>query len=219
MSTLRPSDFSPPPLFAFRLGFFIPLFAIVLIQMLFTSDLLSQNPHRQGLWFELGTGPSAIRMNCTGCENVTRATGSGAMLRIGGTLSSKVLLGLETFGFTDESFGLFSEEDESRADLGSLSAVVLWYPWRSHFFIKSGVGLAEGMFTVQPASSDSVVAEGVGVGLTFGLGFDVPISRKIAITANAATFFTAIGDIVLPAQRVEDVIPTTYMISVGLTVR
>jgi hypothetical protein len=72
---------------------------------------------------------------------------------------------------------------------------------------------------VEPTGEEPAIADGVGVGLTFGLGIDLPISRKFAITANASTFFTAIGDITLPNRTVDDVIPTTYMLSVGITLR
>ncbi len=64
-----------------------------------------------------------------------------------------------------------------------------------------------------------MIAEGVGVGLTFGLGWDFAISRKFAITANAAAFITAIGDLVLPSGTVDDVIATMYVVSIGFTVR
>jgi hypothetical protein len=181
--------------------------------------MAAQNPHRQGLWAEVGGGRASIRMGCAGCDDVTRAGGSAGYLRVGGTLSPKVLLAGEIFGFTDENFGFTGDGQSIVADCASIAAVVLWYPWRSHFFLKSGVGMAEGSFIVQPEPEEFVIAEGFGVGLTFGIGLDVPISRKLALAANASTFFTAIGDIVLPAQRVEDVIPTTYVLSIGVVIR
>jgi hypothetical protein len=187
--------------------------------LLTATDVIGQNPHRQGFWAEIGSGPAAARIGCTGCESVTRAAGSGGYLRLGGALSPRVLLGAEFFGFTDETFGFDSDDEGIVANSGTIMAVVLWYPWRSHVFVKSGVGLAEGDFTVEPTGEEPAIADGVGVGLTFGLGIDLPISRKFAITANASTFFTAIGDITLPNRTVDDVIPTTYMLSVGITLR
>jgi hypothetical protein len=179
----------------------------------------AQNLHRQKFWIEFGGGPAAIRINCTGCDDVTRATGSASFLRLGGTLSEKVLLGAEFFGFSDQSFEFDSGAESVLAEFASISASVLWYPWRSHFFIKSGVGIAEGLFTVDPLDPESAKSEGVGVGLTYGLGLDVPISRKLAFSLNASTYFTAVGDLVLPHRTVEDVIPTTYMVSIGVVLR
>ena len=178
-----------------------------------------KNPHRSGLWGEFGAGPARIRVGCGGCTDVTTAAGSAGYVRIGWTISRKVLMGVESYGFTDDTFG-FTEGDTSVvAESETLAAVVLWYPWRRHFYIKGGVGAAEGRFTVQPATGPPVIAGGHGVGLTFGLGYDVHVWRSLALTANAAAFITAIGDIVLPTQRIEDVIPTTYLISLGLTFR
>ena len=44
-------------------------------------------------------------------------------------------------------------------------------------------------------------------------------SRRIALTANLATYVTAVGDIVLPTRRVDDVIATIYELGIGFTIR
>jgi hypothetical protein len=168
---------------------------------------------------ELGSGPGAVRIGCGGCSNVTLAGGTTGMLRLGGVLSSKVLLGVEAFGFTDERFGLAANDTSVTADNSSLGAVVLWYPWRGGVFLKGGVGVAGGQFTVKADTGQGAVNEGTGVGLTFGFGFDLPVSRRFAITANAAAFITAIGDVEVHGVLVDDVIPTMYQLSVGLTLR
>ena len=133
--------------------------------------------------------------------------------------SRKVLMGVEFYSFIDEGFG-FSETDSSVvAENEIVAATVLWYPWRSHFFIKGGVGVAQGRFTVADSTGAPFVAQGTGVGITFGLGLDVPISRKLAFTANIGSYITGIGDLQLPGLVIDDVIPTTYLISIGLTFR
>jgi hypothetical protein len=190
------------------------LFAIILAR-----GAAAQRPHRSGLWFELGGGPAAVRVACTGCAEVTVVGGSGGHLRLGGVLSDRVLLGAETFGFTDESFALSARDSTVVAETGTVAAVVLWFPWRSGAFLKGGVGIAEGTFSATPEPGAPVITEGIGVGLTFGLGYDLPLSRTFAITANAAAFIAAIGDIVLPAGVVDDVIATMYVVTIGLTVR
>ena len=179
----------------------------------------AQRPHRSGLWFELGSGPAAVRVACAGCADVTTSAGSGGHLRLGGVLSDRVLLGVETFGFTDQTFGFSAGDTAFVAETGTVAAVVLWFPWRSGAFLKGGVGIAEGSFTTTPTPGSPLLIEGVGVGLTFGLGWDFAISRKFAITANAAAFITAIGDLVLPSGTVDDVIATMYVIAIGFTVR
>lgn len=193
--------------------------AVALLVTALADGAAAQRPHRTGLWFELGGGPAAIRVACAGCVEVDFQSGSGGYLRLGGVVSDRVLLGVETFGFTDEAFGFTAGDTSFVADGGTVAAVVLWFPWRSGAFVKGGVGVADGTFTTTPATGSPVIAEGTGVGLTFGLGWDVAISRKFAITANAAAFITAIGDLVLPGGTVDDVIATMYVVSIGFTVR
>jgi hypothetical protein len=179
----------------------------------------AQRPHRTGFWLELGSGPGAVRIGCGGCADVTLAGGTTGMLRLGGVLSDKVLLGVEAFGFTDERFGLAANDTSVTADNSSLAAVVLWYPWRSGIFLKGGVGVAGGQFTVKADTGQGAVNEGTGVGLTFGFGFDLPVSRRFALTADAAAYITAIGDVRVHGVLVDDVIPTMYQLSVGVVWR
>jgi hypothetical protein len=179
----------------------------------------AQNPHRNRFWLELGGGPGAIRIGCGGCPGVTTSSGSTGYFRLGGSLSEKVLLGVETFGFTDETFQFTDQDPAFVAENETLVAVVLWYPWRGGVFLKGGVGLAGGRFTVATDSGATAVAQGVGVGLTLGVGFDYPISRRLALTANAATFITGIGDLRIGPALVDDVIPELYQLSIGLALR
>jgi hypothetical protein len=195
-----------------------PWHAIALLGVV-TTPLAAQRPHRTGLWAELCNGPSLVRIASSASTEVTTKTGFGSCFRVGGTLSNKVLLGVETFGFLDKTFGFGTRDTSVVAETGTIAVVVLWFPWRSGFFLKGGVGTGQGKFTVFPSPGQPVVAEGVGVGLTYGLGFDLPISRKFALTANAAAVVNAIGDLVLPTTRVEDVIATMYHVALGIAVR
>lgn len=179
----------------------------------------AQRPHRTGFWLELSSGPGAVRIGCGGCADVTLSGGSTGDIRLGGTLTDKVLLGVEIFGFTDERFGFAPQDTSVTAENSSLNAVVLWYPWHGGVFLKGGVGLAGGRFSVKADTGLSAVNQGTGVGVTFGLGFDLPISRRFALTANAAAFITAIGDVKVNGVLVDDVIPTMYQLGVGLVLR
>ena len=177
-----------------------------------------QRPHRTGLWAEVSAGIGTIRVACTGCPDPVFTAGSAGLVRLGGTLTDKVLLGWETAGFTHETLGSAPEDSSTRSQIEAISVVVLWFPWRSGLFLKGGVGLAQGRFTVAAGSAvDST--EGTGIGMTLGLGWDIPISRKFAITANAASIIAAPGDFVLPGRRIEDIIGSVYQVSVGITLR
>jgi hypothetical protein len=77
---------------------------------------------------------------------------------------------------------------------------------------------ASGQFTV-PGTAGADTSNGRGIGLTFGFGWDFAISRKVAITTNLAAHVTAVGDVVLPGRRIDDVIATMYQGSIGFTFR
>jgi hypothetical protein len=178
-----------------------------------------QRPHRTGLWGEFAGGGGQLRMSCSTCTDPINAPGATGLTRIGGTLSDRVLLGGESAIFIDEAFGFSAGDSTTVAQLETVGVVVLWFPWRSGVFFKGGVGIAEGLFTIDNGTARPDSTEGVGIGMTFGFGLDVPISRKFAFTANAASFVTAIGDIVLPSRRVDDVIGSMFQFSVGVTWR
>lgn len=178
-----------------------------------------QRFHRRGLWGELCSGPAYIRIASSEPATVTTKTGSGACVRVGGTLSPKVLFGAESFGFLDETFGFAAQDTSLIAENGGLMAIVMWYPGRSGFFMKAGFGVADGVFTVRTSPTEKVEVNGTGVGLTFGIGYDLPISRKFAVTANLEAIITAIGDIVLPTGRVDDVIASMYHAGLGIAIR
>ncbi len=178
--------------------------------------------HRRGLWGELGSGPGYARIACTDCEEVVGATGTTGYLRVGGVISKKVVIGVEFFSFLDKAFGFAPEDSNAVAETATAAIVLLWYPGRHGLFFKGGVGAAFGEFAVPYDSGGVAVADtssGGGMGLTFGVGWDFAISRKFTITANAATFVTALGDVALPGRKVDDVIATIYHASIGFTIR
>jgi hypothetical protein len=140
-------------------------------------------------------------------------------MRLGGTVSHKIFVGLEAFSLIDETFGFDAGDETLFSENATLAAIVLWYPWRHRFFVKSGVGLASGEFMVDASSDEPILSEGLGVGMSFGVGFDLPVWRSFALTTNAGVLFTAIGDVVLPTAVVDDVIATMYNVSIGITIR
>lgn len=184
-----------------------------------------QRPHRTGLWGDLGGGRGQLRMCSSTCSDPIGAPGVTGLSRIGGTLSDRVLLGAESAIFTNQAFGFEEGDSNTIAQMETVGVVVLWYPWRSGVFFKGGVGVAEGRFTIDNGTAVPDSTEGVGIGMTFGVGWDLPISRKFALSVNAANYITAIGDIVLPgppggpSRRIDDVIGSMLQFSVGLTFR
>lgn len=170
------------------------------------------------MWGELGAGPGQVRIACSGCTDVVRAAGVTNYVRIGGTVSDRVLIGLEVFSLLNRGLGFSSGDTTKTAETGTAAVVVLWFPSRRGFFFKGGAGIAVGQFTI-PGTAGADTISGGGIGLTFGFGWDFAISRKFAVTTNLAAYVTAVGDVVLPGQRVDDLIATMYQGSIGFTIR
>ena len=102
----------------------IRLFLCIALAAVGTVETLAaQRPHRSGLWFEAGWGLASIRVACTGCEDVTRAQGSGAVFRLGGVISDRVLFGVEAFIPGIESLGFSMETGASFNNLSGSYAV------------------------------------------------------------------------------------------------
>lgn len=195
------------------------LLLLLLVALPLAGQTRPQRPHRTGLWGELAAGGGFLRVACSTCADVNVESGGGGLVRLGGTLTDRVLVAWESAWFGDETFGFAAGDSSVVARLQTLTVMLAWFPWRSGAFLKGGVGMALGQFTVPNGAGQTDTPKGTGIGMTLGVGWDVPISRKFALTANAAAFITAIGDLVLPNSRVDDVIGTMYQMSVGVTWR
>jgi hypothetical protein len=194
----------------------------VIAAMLCHTGLAAQRPmrpHRAGLWGEVGFGAGHVRVACSGCTNVVSADGPTSYLRIGGTVSDHVVIGFEAFSQLDKAFHFSLDASKSTAETATAAVIILWYPGRTGLFFKGGVGAAGGQYSIPRSATEADTSSGAGMGLTFGAGWDWSISRKFAVTANVASYVVAVGDIVLPGQRVDDVIATMYQASIGFTFR
>lgn len=186
--------------------------------LLLHSPAYGQRRVRNGFWLESNSGRAYFRLHCSNCASASTATATSGSLAIGGALSARVLLGLETFGLIDETFG-FAEEDSSVvAEAGGLAPVIIWYPTPTRLFLKGGVGPADGTFTLTQNNED-VAIDGVGVGFTVGVGYDLPITRHIAFGLNLGVWVMAMGDVVLPDRTIDDAIATMYHAGISLVVR
>jgi hypothetical protein len=189
------------------------------ILTLMAHDLPAQDrPKRSGLWGEIAPGVGHVRLACSGCPDVETNNGLTSQFRIGGTISRRVLIGFETFSLTNNPMEV-KNPGESSTETGTFAIIMMWYPGKRGLFFKGGVGAAVGEFIIVNDSAQADTSNGGGMGLTFGMGWDWPISRKFAVTGNLATYVTALGDIALPTRRVDDLIATMYQVSVGFTFR
>jgi len=175
-------------------------------------------PHRGGLWGEFGFGAGLVRVACSTCAEAVSANGATSYFRIGGTVSDHVLIGFEVFSQLDRGFAFSPQDSTTSAETSTLTLIIVWFPGRHGLFFKGGVGAAVRL-SLPTGASQADTSTGAGMGLTFGAGWDLAISRKFAITANVAAYVTAVGDVVLPGRRVDDVIATMYQGSIGFSFR
>ncbi len=122
---------------------------------------------RQGFWISFGFGYSSL--GCEDCDD--RVSGTGGYLRMGGTLSQRLLIGGEANGWT-------KSEGNATLTVGNVGPVVIFYPSANGgFFLKGGLGLATAELDL-----GSLSGEQTGSGITLGLGYDARVGRGFALT-------------------------------------
>jgi hypothetical protein len=196
-----------------------PALAVLAALVVGAETSAAQGGPRSGFWLEATAGTGTVRNTCAGCPNVTVAFGSTNSVRLGHSMTPTVLLGLEFFVLHSSDLSLGPGASSVDAENGTLGPIVMWYVGDSGFFLKSGLGLARGTFTVRSEDEGVVTVERTGSGLTFGAGFDIGVVRWIALSANVGMYVTAIGDVRVDGAFVDDVIATVYEAGVGITLR
>jgi hypothetical protein len=152
--------------------------AVILIATLLacgTNSAQAQSirrPHaRQGFWIGFGLGGGSAELDCSSCSN-HRFAGLSGYVRLGGTLSRSVLLGVESDGWVHSSGGV----DEK---IGFGSFVVLWYPSPTGaLYLKFGLG---GM-TYRDDGVDVLTATAPSA--TVGLGYEVRVGRNLSLVPS-----------------------------------
>jgi hypothetical protein len=180
--------------------------------------VLAQGEDRSGFWIAGGAGTGTVRSACSACPRVTVAHGTANHLRLGLGLAPRVLVGLEFFALRSSELELAEGTPPVDAETGSIAPVVIWYVGRSGFFMKGGIGLSRGTYTVQ-STAGPVTTERTGSSISFSIGYDIRIASRLALTASLGTYANAIGDVHLDGTVVDDLIATVYEAGVGLTFR
>lgn len=177
-----------------------------------------ERPYRSGWWIESGGGTGTIRVGCSNCADITSVYGGSAYNRLGHSLSRSVLMGVEFFTLLKGTYVLGPQDSVAMSN-ESITAIVMWYPWKSGLFLKGGTGLAYGEFTLTAETNSPVLARGFGSSLTFGAGFDIPVFKWLSITANFGTYFTALGDFTVGTEFRDDAVATMYNANFAVTIR
>jgi hypothetical protein len=142
--------------------------AVLFLAASASAGFAQGNPQtREGFWISFGFGYSSL-----GCENCNdRVSGTGGYLRMGGTLSQRLLLGGEANGWS-------KSQGNTTLTVGNVGPVLLFYPSAtSGFYLKGGLGLSTAELDLGGFSGEET-----GAGITLGLGYDARVGRGFALT-------------------------------------
>jgi hypothetical protein len=154
-----------------------------------------------------------MRLRCSNCSGVGTAYGGTLTATVGRSLSQRVVLGLEGQVWTSLDAG-------PREQVRSLTVVVQWYPFlKEHFFVRGGTGIVQGPVVPSVSGAQPEAVKGTGVGLTLGVGYDVPLSEHIAVAFQAASHVAALGDLDLQGTTLQDAIAYVTRFAVAVVFR
>jgi hypothetical protein len=155
--------------------------ALALVVVALPASAQQPAPRRAGQWMGFGIGSGFGRVSCAICEANRHGSVSG-YLRGGGTLSRRLLLGLEANGWTRSNDGV----DEY---LLGLSGAVYWYPNpRRRLYYKAGIGVMRYQIDDGPGRLSSTA-----FGPSLGAGYDIPLSASVSLTPFASWTIASVG--------------------------
>jgi hypothetical protein len=161
--------------------------------------------YHEGFWFGGGVASALSDVSCNVCIEDSKSVMSG-FVRGGVTLSPRFLLGLEILG-TDNS------EDGVNERVLGLSGIGYYYPTGGGLFFKGGLGMLK-----FKADDDTDELTSTLLSLQIGLGYELPVSRRVSIAAFSALTTTANGDLDYNGSRVtSDMNVTLIQFGLGVT--
>jgi hypothetical protein len=133
-----------------------------------TATASAQRPQtRAGLWGNFGIGQGSY--GCEGCDG--RRGGDAATFAIGGTLSSKVLLGVGINAWAKKINGV-------DVTVGTVTALARFYPSATGgFFLVGGLGYGS-----EDVKSGGLSYSESGAGAVLGMGLDLRVGRNLSVT-------------------------------------
>ena len=148
---------------------------------------------RQGFWFGIGGGYGWAGVSCDDCDDSDREGSGVGYLKGGWTLNRRVLLGVEVGLWTKSDT---SESFELAMNLYHVSGTITFYPQADNgFFLKGGAGVAFVDVDVSGSGSSMTVDLGQGPGFLVGVGFDIPVARRVAVTPAVNYWYGRPGDL------------------------
>ncbi len=135
---------------------------------------------RDGFWIAGGLGVGGESFDARdGLGWSDDKGGAVGYLKLGGTVSNSLLLGIEGQLWAADYY----PQSYDRA-LGSLMGIAQWYPARrSDFWLRGGLGWARD-YLEERVQDVTFRTTQRGTAYAIGAGFDFPVSRKVSITPS-----------------------------------
>lgn len=136
---------------------------------------------RDGFWLSGGLGYGGESFDARDGLGWSDDKGGGVVyLKLGGTVTPSLLLGLE-----GQLWGADYSYDQYERGLGSLMGIAQFYPApRSDFWLRGGIGWARDYFRDYQTPGTTYTTTRNGSAFALGMGFDFPVSRKVSITPS-----------------------------------
>jgi outer membrane autotransporter protein len=171
-----------------------------------------------GFWFSAGGGYVAFGTGCQTCGSPTYRDAYAWYARAGGTLRRGIGLGVE---FSSINRG----GDTTSARMSVLTLIAQWHPFYNSngFYLEMGYGFARGRQDYDFNGVSTRTSHG-GFGLSFEVGYDIPLGRHFTLTPNVSSIVGALGDIELHQPNgtpfvLKDAIGTGYQFGVAFGFR
>jgi hypothetical protein len=153
---------------------------------------------RQGFWFGFGLGYGSI----CGEDCDDRAGSGSGYLKLGGSVSQKVLIGFEANTW-------IKSEDDVTVSQTNGSGVIYFYPSATGgFHLKAGIGFVNARVALDLGNGTTISSNETGGGGLLGLGYDIRVGRNISLVP----FLNFLGG------KYNDGETNFYQIGLGLTV-
>lgn len=166
---------------------------------------------RSGLWYGMGLGGAVARVGCDICVG-SREGGFAGSLRIGGTVSRHVLLGVEAVGWAR------SRDDIDRR-LGTLSEIAYWYPSSRGvpYYLRGGIGVVAYRAHDDVGDEEGNAVTSTALQAQIGVGYDFPVSRNVSVSPSVNLIGSIYGGLKFNGASVASSRLTFLQFGLGVT--
>lgn len=182
--------------------------ASVVLMLAMPAGAHSQS--RQGFWASGGLGMGFGAARCNVCRG-NRDAGVAASLGAGGSLGQAFALGVDGHGWS-------SDQGAVGLSIGAVNALMLWYPSaRMPWYFSFGSGVF--VYRATDDDPDVPAITATSLGIRAGLGYDLSIADKLAVTPYFNFIASVAADLEAAGESLTGARLTLIQFGLGLTYR